>query len=65
MEDILNNFEDLESLMDYIEIHYALYSKRELASVLVSLISSLDYSLQSGEDSEALLQLVKDNYEEV
>ena len=64
MRDLLDNFSDLESFMYYIEEHYSSYSKKELASVLITIIQSLNYSLQSGEDAEALFDIIKDNYEE-
>ena len=64
MKELLNDFSDLESFMYYIDEHYSSFSKKELASALTAIISSLNYSLQTGEDAEALFDIIKDNYEE-
>lgn len=47
MKEDLKQFEDLESLSQYVNIHSNKYTKEELLELVVSLISVLPYELIS------------------
>lgn len=67
MKVLLNQFEDVLSLCEYLSHHYQNYSQKELFSLLESVVGSIDYNLQdseTSEDAKFFYNLVQDNYEE-